>query len=201
MRPARFVAMLATLAVASVAAAAQPTAFNIAGTLTITADRTGAPTGTDAFAGTLDINTATGTVTGADITLGSPYTGLTIPTLDVIQTSETGGAGQYVYDIVVCAATDCSSNWLMNIDVQVSGYVPTLIGYAGGKITETGLFYGGPQSPWGGCPIVTSAGGCGLVTATSHSGGGSNPGVPEPGSAALMLLGLAATCLRRAARH
>ena len=81
----------------------------------------------------------------------------------------------------------------MGLDVTPT--VPSLIGYAGGEIATIGLFYGGVQNTWGGCPVSPAAASpCGTLSTSRTTG------VPEPASAALLILGLTATCLRRRRR-
>jgi hypothetical protein len=200
MNASRIPAGLLAAAFSSLAFASGPTVFDISGSVDIVSGGTLAPTSvTDAFSGTLDINTATGAVIGADITFGTPGDGITIPALTLVGEDATGGSGAHLYDIELCAAADCSSNWLMNMTVDVTPYTGTLVGYAGGKINNIGLFYGGPADTWGSCPDgpVTS---CGLLSTTGSSSPPPPPPpptVPEPGSALLLLLGLAATGLAR----
>jgi hypothetical protein len=193
----RLIVILLATAGPPLAFAAQPTVFDVTGSVAIVSNGTEAPTGAiDAFSGTIDINTATGAVTGADLSFGSPGFGLTIPALTFAGLEiAPGPTGSHLYTLEFCAAAVCSSNWLMGMTIDVTPTVPTLVGYAGGKIDNVGLFYGGVQNTWGGCPDgpVTA---CGGITLKSGGGGGKT-GVPEPASALLMLLGLAATQLRR----
>ncbi|HTC15964.1 MAG TPA: PEP-CTERM sorting domain-containing protein [Steroidobacteraceae bacterium] len=198
--------LLATLLAAACSPlfAAQPSVFDISGTVDIFNPDTGAATSvTDNFSGTLDINTATGAVTGADIQFGTPGYGLTIPAMTLVgYETAPGPVGSHLYDIEICAQAVCSTGWFVNMTVDVLPTDPTLVGYAGGKINNVGFFYVGVQDAWGACPDLPgyNPSTCGGITLKSGGGGGKT-GVPEPASALLLLSGLAAGGLRRRRRR
>jgi hypothetical protein len=195
---------LVTAAFASLAVA-QSSVFDLSGTLTITGN--GAPYTSDAVSGTLDINTVTGAVTGADVVFGSPAPSIpSVPPLTVIgPETAPGPAGSHFYEIELCAQltpltpTKCTGNWLIELGLDVTPMVPSLVGYTGGKIANMGLFYGGVQDTWGGCPETDVLSNCGRITLAQTT---SPPpkGVPEPASGLLMLLGIFGTTLMRRRR-
>ncbi len=185
---------LAAAATCSLAVASD-TVFNVSGTINITGN--GPPDTSDALSGTLTINTATGSIDGLDLIFGSPTIPpqLVPPLTELGPETSPGPAGSHLYDIEACAPPGCGSNWLINMNLDVTPTVPSLIGYAGGEIATIGLFYGGVQNTWGGCPASPAAASpCGTLSTSRTTG------VPEPASAALLILGLAATCLRRRRR-
>jgi hypothetical protein len=188
--------LLAATACAPLALATQPTVFSFSGEIAIVVGSERAFYKADPFSGTLDINTATGAFVSGSVNFGSPYPGLTVPTLNVTgYETAPGGPGTHDFIIALCTDTNCVSNWAMNMTLQVPASDGTLVGYGGGKIVGAGLYYGSIADDWGGCPL-DSVTGCGSVTTHSSGGGGTKPGVPEPDSAWLLLLGLAATQLR-----
>src|ERR1700683_583895 len=198
MKTSHIAAGLLAAAFSSLAFASGPTVFDISGSVALVSNGTEMPTGvTDAFSGTIDINTLTGAVTSADVQFGSLPSSVTVAPLTLVG-FETAPAGPHLYDIELCAAADCSSNWLMNMTVDVTPYTGTLVGYTGGKINNSGLFYGGPANTWGGCPdgTVTS---CGGLSATGNSSPPPPPPppVPEPATLGLLALGLIGTRLAR----
>jgi hypothetical protein len=196
--------LLAVLAVtcAPVVLAAQPTVFDISGTVAVYGGGGGPPYPLDTFSGTVDINTVTGTVTGADVVFGSPYPGVTVApiTLNGYETAP-GPPGSHVADIELCADTVCSQGWYLNMTVNIPSASSTLVGYAGGKIKGLGLWFADVPSAWAGCPgQAGTPDTCGGLTLKSGGGGGKT-GVPEPASALLLLLGLGAAQLRRRRAH
>jgi hypothetical protein len=195
-KPMKILCTLTALAAAATCslAVASDTVFNVSGTINIT--------GTDTFSGTLDINTATGAFVGGSLIFGSPATGITVPTLDLTGfETASGGSGTHLFIVELCASTDCSSNWLMNMTLDVTPSDGSLVGYAGGKINSVALLYGSIANSWGGCPLAPTftPPSCGGITSPNGGGGGTH-GVPEPTSAALLILGLTATCLSRRRR-
>lgn len=168
------------------------TVFDITGTMSSEFP----PPATSALGGTLTLNTVTGVLDAVDVTFTSPSTGIaTVPALTLLGPETAGGpSGGHFYEIELCAAADCSSNWNMEIGLNVQPDAPpSLIGYAGGTIASLGLWYGTPSaaSLWGQCESD-----CGSLSTKANPGGGSTggggKGVPEPGDPALLLLGLGA---------
>jgi hypothetical protein len=179
----------AAAALVSAAAFGAATPFNVSGT--ISSDFP--PPASSALSGTLTIDPATGAIDALDLNFTSPSTTITmsLPSLTFLgPETAPGPAGSHLYDIEACASMDCSSNWLINMNLDVTPTVPSLIGYNGGEIATIGLFYGGVQNTWGGCPVSPAvASPCGTLSTSRTTG------VPEPASAALLLLGLSATGL------
>jgi hypothetical protein len=185
---------LAAAALVSAAAFGAATPFNVSGT--ISSDFP--PPASSALSGTLTIDPATGAIDGLDLNFTSPSTTITmsLPSLTFLgPETAPGPAGSHLYEIEACASMDCGSNWLIEMGLDVTPTVPSLIGYNGGKIATIGLFFGGVADTWGGCPVSPAvASPCGTLSTSRTTG------VPEPASAALLILGLTATCLRRRRR-
>jgi hypothetical protein len=174
------------------------TVFDITGTLSSQYP----PPASSTLSGTLTLNTATGVLEAVDVTFTSPSTGIsTVPPLTLLGPETAGGpSGGHFYEIELCAAADCSSNWNMELGLYVKpDSPPSLIGYDGGALTSLALWYGTPSaaSLWGQC-----ASDCGSLATKAAPGGGSTggggTGVPEPGNPALLLLGLGALGLTTA---
>jgi hypothetical protein len=195
MKTLQCLTLLVATAYAPLALATQPTVFSFSGEIAVVVGSERGFYKADPFSGTLDIDTASGAFVSGSVDFGSPYTGLTVPTLNVTgYETAPGGPGTHVFIVALCTDTNCVSNWAMNMTLEVPASNGTLVGYGGGKIVGAGLYYGSIADDWGGCPL-DSVTACGSVTSQS-GGGGTKPGVPEPGSAWLMLMGLAATQLR-----
>jgi hypothetical protein len=184
-------AAVAACAMASLPVTADST-FDVSGTMTVLPSDGG---GITTLGGTITLNTTTGVVDAVDVTFTKPSPDISgsVPALtNVGFETATGGPGTHVYDIEACASTVCSTNWLVNLVVVTANSGGSLVGYTGGRIQADGLFYGGVQDTWAGCPSGDVTVPCGALKSTTTITPPPPPGVPEPASGALLLVGLAA---------
>lgn len=148
------------------------------------------PPDTSMLSGTITINTVTGAIDGIDLQFTSPSNTISGPLPDLTNIGiETLGTNEQTYEIEVCASVACSTNWLLEMLLEVpsftSGEPTSLVGYAGGGIYSLGLLYGGVQNTWGGCQADSlSSTTCGQVSAAAAAS------TPEPAVIPLVATGL-----------